>query len=239
MRTAYTFGRGYTDGPNEDGFFASGINAIGRDDKTHLNKIEIHDKDKGPAESLRDLVLNALTVDRESARAEIARLQAEVEAERDMKESARLHLVMLQEALCVPTEPHQTIHERVLEAATALRETLARVEGRVLLLRKHLAELPITECAASEPLQKWFDGYKTVMKETKPGMAKRSTEMSGRQVFYDDGKHIHSGRVEQMIPSNPDTRLAWTDCNKYIPAGRAFKPTGEAITCPQCLEASK
>lgn len=41
----------------------------------------------------------------------------EEQALRDMLEDARAELNMIREALGVPVEPHQTLHERVLEAA--------------------------------------------------------------------------------------------------------------------------
>jgi hypothetical protein len=43
----------------------------------------------------------------------------ELEALRDMLDTARIDLDMLREALCVPVEPHQSLSERMLEAAQA------------------------------------------------------------------------------------------------------------------------
>lgn len=45
------------------------------------------------------------------------RLVSDNEANRDMLDDARLELDMVREALGVPVEPHQNLHERILEAA--------------------------------------------------------------------------------------------------------------------------
>lgn len=53
--------------------------------------------------------------------ATVGSLLAERDANRDMLESARVEINMLRDALGVPVEPHQSLFERMLDAARAMR----------------------------------------------------------------------------------------------------------------------
>ena len=64
-------------------------------------------------------------------REQAKQLEQERDASRDMLDSTRLELELLREAMGVPVEPHQSLSDRMLEAAKELKGKLDSTEQRL------------------------------------------------------------------------------------------------------------